>query len=176
MQPVKAIAAQPGRPTPDDLLGELVLSLLAEKRLSRGVSCWLLDSILVATRTGKRLEDVMGLRETGKPSLQRRLMVIQRDTHLMKALAAVAFDDSLSAWDRCKRLAPEVRKFQSITWPRCHSLSSPPSDWNGCKQHLWHARKSGLELPESAHGLHAVAKGVGYSHNAKGAIFLAQIV
>lgn len=175
-EPVARFAA-PISLDPDDLLGELFASLFYRRPMGVFMRGWLEKGILRAIRSGDSLDACLGLRASGQDSLQRRLLMRQRNQHLADALDAVALDDRVSRWQRCLRLAPEVRQFMSLTWRRTKSLSAPLDEWPTFKKCLWRAACTDLTLPETAHGLrHAVEQITGYSRNESGAKLLARFM
>lgn len=161
---------------PGDLLGELFASIFFHRPLNTFARWWLEKGILRAIRSGDRLDVALGLCAAGQDGLQRRLLMRQRNQHLAEALDGVAIDDQISSWQRCLRLAPEVRRFMR-TWPTTKKLSAPPADWPTYKKCLWRAACTDLALPESAHGLRrAVEQITGYSRNESGLKLLARFL
>lgn len=162
---------------PDDLLGELFATIFYRRPMSVFQRGWLEKGILRAIRSGDSLDACLGLSAVGQDSLQRRLLMRQRNQHLADALDAVALDDRVSRWQRCLRLAPEVQRFMGLTWRQTKSLSAPLDEWPTFKKCLWHAACTDCALPETAHGLRrAVEKISDYSRNASGAKLLAQFL
>lgn len=80
---------------------------------------WLRDSIAAKVRKGGTLDAHTGLSGRGKRDLGAVLDLHNRDMALVRALHAVADENSgLGLWDRCKRLAPLVRVFGKQDWSR----------------------------------------------------------
>lgn len=126
---------------------------------------WLQQGILRAIRRGESLDTALGLSGAGRRSLQRRLLLVQRDEQLVLALGAVTVDPRLSDWDRCRRLAPLVRDFMR-EWPRLRRLLEPPADGPEWRSALFRAAQCGQALPLTPGGLLAVLKRYrGYSLN-----------
>ena len=174
---LKQSTCSPCLATPDDLLGELFAHFTLDQPASDITRGWLTSGILRAVRTGDSLDSCLSLAGAGKVCLSQRLLMIRRDLHLNQALQNVAIDTQLSPWKRCVRLAPLVKTFQGITWRHVKNLSVPPSDWPAYKCDLWSAMKTGVPLPESAHGLRAVlAQGAAFSRNRMGSTLLAQLL
>ena len=162
---------------PDDLLGELFAAIFYKRPLGPLTRWWLQKGILRAIRRNESLDEALSLKGSGRDTLQRRLLMMRRNQHLAEAIGATAFDEQVSDWQRCLRLAPEVQQFMSTTWPKTMRLSAPLDDWPSFKKCLWHAACSDLSLPESAHGLKRVLEqSRGYSCKNTGATLLAQFL
>jgi hypothetical protein len=56
-------------------------------------------------------------------------------------------------------LAAEVRRFQAVLWPRWRDLEAPPAGASRLRSALFHAARSGVEVPESARQLHRIVHG-----------------
>jgi hypothetical protein len=139
----------------DECLGRLFAALTAVPRapLDLAVTEWLLQGLLTAARQGVPLEEALGLAGGGRRTFRQRLLQRQRDEHLVRALQAVAADARLPLWPRCLRLAPEVKRFLAVAWPRARRLGAAPSEWPAYRQALFGAAATGLALPTSASGL-----------------------
>jgi len=160
---------------PDDLLGTLLYELMHDMSLSTLVRHWLLKGILRAIRRGESLDVALGLAGAGKFTLQNRLLMIRRNEHLAAAVAAVSLDADVSTWERCCRLAPEVERFVSHTWPTAKKRATAPDDWPTFKKRLWDAACTDLPLPETPGGLYYAQKQTPvFSPSEQGAKILAQ--
>lgn len=162
---------------PDDLLGELFAATFYKRPLGPLTRWWLQKGILRAIRRNESLDEALSLKGSGRDTLQRRLLMMRRNQHLAEAIGATALDEQVSEWQRCLRLAPEVKRFMRMTWPKTMRLSAPPDDWPSFKKCLWHAACSDLSLPQSADGLRRVLEqSKGYSCKNSGATLLAQFL
>jgi hypothetical protein len=152
----------------DALLGDLLATLARDLPLKPQCRHWLLEGLAALARgEASSLDAALGLRRHAGQSarLSRRLRLAARDAHLADALAAVAFDANLSAWERCRRLAREVERFNR-TWHSTRLLPAPRHDWPAVRRCLWAAAMMDLPLPGSAHALHrAVARTTPFSRN-----------
>lgn len=141
---------------PVELLGNLFASTFYGHKLDAITRNWLQKGILTAIRKDIPLERALGLARTGHSALQGRYLMIRRNHHLIQALEAVAVDPMVTGWQRCTRLAPEIRKFVQQTWPHHKRLANPPDTWPAFKKHLWYAAATDHSLPDSASGLRRV--------------------
>jgi hypothetical protein len=140
----------------DECLGRLFAALVSRRApLDLAVTEWLLQGLLSAARQGVPLDEALGLAGGGARTLRRRLLTVRRDLHLADALAAVAVVDDVSEWQRCQRLAAQIRRFTSDVWPRAGKWAEPPSDWPAWKTALFRAAQTGIELPTSARAVSA---------------------
>lgn len=127
----------------------------------------------MSVRRGDSLDETLGLAAAGKRSLQRRLLTLQRDQYLCAALAAVCIDENLSGWQRCKRLAPLIMKFDALDWKRARRALHPPSDWPSWKQALFRAAQTDIPLPTTPERLYQIMKSAPQdSFSRKGAMLL----
>lgn len=158
---------------PDDLLGEVLSSLVFHRPLNPLARRWLSTGILNAIRRGESLDKALSL---GTDGLQRRLLMIQRNTCLAAAIRATALDDQVSDWQRCLRLLPEIKRFMR-TWSTTKKLSAPPADWPTFRCCLWRAAHTDMPLPQSADSLYRVlAKAAAYPCKNAGAKLLSQFL
>lgn len=142
---------------PADMLGDLLAAVIEDRPVAATTREWIVTGILSAIRRDEPLDQALGLAGTGKTRLQAQLLMLQRDEHLCAALQLVALDESVSTWQRCQRLAPELRRFMCDTWPKTKRLSAPPDSWPAYKRALWHAACTDTKPPESASGLFKIA-------------------
>lgn len=164
--------------TADDLLGELLQALISERPPSPRVRAWFVDGVLRALRRDERWDARLGLADAGSPSLRRRLLMLERDSHLLVALQCVALDVAVTDWQRCQRAAELARKFVRNSWPQARRMSEPPVDWPAAKRALFHAARTGLPVPESPDAFRKILvdKAGGYSRNPSGRRLLAQLL
>jgi len=139
------------------MLGDLLGAMIEVRPVAVTTREWITVGILNAIRRDEPLDQALGLAGTGKTRLQAQLLMLQRDEHLCAALQLVALDESVSTWQRCQRLAPELRRFMCDTWPKTKRLSAPPDSWPAYKRQLWHAACTDTKPPESASGLFKIA-------------------
>ncbi|MDP3819904.1 MAG: hypothetical protein Q8R33_00365 [Burkholderiales bacterium] len=137
----------------DNQLAELLDALVRGREPSAFARDWLLRGILAALRRGDSLDQCLGLSGSGVESLQRRVFRMQRNQHLVDAIAAVAIGD-VSAWERCTRLARLVREFKATAWPKARTLVEPGDDWPAWKRSVFRAMQTDLSIPVTAKGLH----------------------
>lgn len=139
----------------DNQLGEMLDALAHGREPSAFARDWLLRGFLAALRRGEPLGQSLGLAGSGKESLQRRVLRMQRNQHLVDAIAAVAIGD-VSTWERCTRLARLVRDFEATAWPKARTLAEPGVDWPAWKRSVFRAMQTDLSVPTTAKGLHEV--------------------
>ncbi len=142
--------------SPADMLGDLLDALIEVRPVAPTTREWIVIGILRAIRRDESLDQALGLAGTGKTRLQAQLLMLQRDEHLCEALQLVALDECVSTWQRCQRLAPELRRFMRETWPMTKRMSAPPESWPAYKRAIWHAARTDMKLPETASGLHKI--------------------
>lgn len=142
--------------SPADMLGDLLAALIEVRPVAATTREWIVIGILRAIRRDESLDQALGLAGTGKTRLQAQLLMLQRDEHLCEALQLVALDECVSTWQRCQRLAPELRRFMRETWPMTKRMSAPPESWPAYKRAIWHAARTDMKLPETASGLHKI--------------------
>ncbi len=89
-------------------------------------------------------------------SVRRRLLLIQRDEHLLRAAHAVSVSDAADLWEKCSRLAPLLKRFEAAKWSResVRALHSPPESWEKWERHALRAFQVGEGVPLTALGLH----------------------
>jgi hypothetical protein len=160
---------------PASVVGDLFAHLAVGSALPAESRELLVIAILRAIRKGESIDTAIGLSGAGVRKLRTQLLMLQRDRALVAALAAVALDQDVSDWDRCCRLALELRRFVAVARPMSGRLSAPLADWPEWKKASFVAMKTGLDLPTSARGLSDVAKRMGeYSSRESGANLLAR--
>lgn len=156
-----------------DVIGNLLAHLVESHPIDPLTSEAIVIAILRAVRRGESLYEAFGLSAAGRRSLQRRLLTLQRDRHLIEAVSACALDESLSTWMRCKRLAPLIRQFVRAEWPRVRRLAQPLSDWPEWKHALFLAARSDIPLPQTPERLYQITKAMTPdSFQRKGAMLL----
>ncbi|MBK9444396.1 MAG: hypothetical protein IPN53_25210 [Comamonadaceae bacterium] len=161
----------------DELLGDLLAACLGGGPLSPTVRNWLINGIVAAVRRDQPLDESLGLSGPGKPTLHRRIQMIRRDAHLVRACQSVALDGRVTDWQKCKRLASEARRFSQIIWPRTRRLAAPDPDWPAFKKSLWLACSTDLQLPTSATRIRAIVlQAGGFSQNECGSKILANLL
>ena len=167
-------------PSPETRLASLLDSIFYNQAITPDVREWLLSAFLHYLRHGGEypLDRFLGLApiDAGKSSLSTRLGLLKRNLFLVEALRKIALDDSVTGWGRCQRLAGEVSKFESRTWKLYRHLPEPLASWPEWQQELFHAYKTGLRVPQSAHALYGILNQVGeVSFNAPGVKLLASL-
>ena len=115
------------------------------------VVAWLeagLDGYLAA---GGTLDEHLGLKpENGKRTWRTRFLQLRRDGYLKKAHALCEG----SPWRRSCTLEAEVRRFESVLWPRLREDEKLPERLSDLRRFLFLAFKIGLPVPTSARQLH----------------------
>ena len=76
-------------------------------------------------------------------------MLIKRDLHVARALEVVSLDDVVDTWERCKRLAELLPRFESVVWPRVRHLHYADSAWPAWRREVFYAMRTGLEVPKT---------------------------
>lgn len=139
----------------DDMAAEFVLAMFERRSPDPAAVEWMAKAVLRAGREGVPLDQALAFAGTGVDPFAQRMQRELRDQHLAQAALAMAVDGSVDLRERCRRLAPLVRKFESTIWtqPGVRRLSAPPEHWDAWKVHLFHARRLGKQLPGTANGL-----------------------
>lgn len=160
---------------PASLIGDLFAHLAIGNVLPAESRELLVIAILRAIREGESIDAAIGLSAAGVRTLRTQLLMLKRDRALLTALGAVALDQEVSNWERCRRLAPLLRRFVAVARPMAGRMSAPPVDWPEWKKAAFAAMTTGLDLPTSARGLDNVVKRMrGYSLRETGANLLAR--
>lgn len=153
---------------PDEATGLLVELLAAIERgepVPMSAAAWFRFGVTRAVRQGETLEAGLGLVRRKGPSLQRRVIAMRRDEHLLRALELVACDEDVSTWQRCTRLAPLLKSFEARTWPVVRARLEPPGDWPAWRREVFfaaqHAERLELPLPSSRTSLYRLARDAG---------------
>lgn len=137
-----------------DLLAEVLEASVEGRPLGHQAGQWLAFGIRAAVRRAEPLEVSLGLAGPGKRSLQRQLLTLRRDMHLLRAIKVVAIEEGITDWQRCKRLAPLISQFMHCTWPKAKRYAIAPSDWPTWKVEVFGAACTDIELPRSSRGLY----------------------
>ena len=182
-----AIAPAPSVPSSAvDMLGAMHEALSASSLGSfvpADVRQWWLDAVRATVQKGGSFEQHAGLAGRGQAGLGRHLDLRNRDSALARALDAVAAEGvGVTMWDRCQRLAPLIKSFVKIDWPRTHGVTSAPADWPAWKVAVFDAARNApgstsrdAKLPTTARRLHQIVKSnPSFSFQKTGATVLAQ--
>lgn len=162
---------------PDDLLAELLDDLLHKRPINRLSAWWLERGILSAIRRDQSLDESLALAGRGRDSLHRRLMMLRRNHYLNLAAQATAIDEDVTSWERCKRLADQIKRFKLQAWPKTRYLAGPPDEWPTFKKCLWAAAACDIALPESPYSIRKIVEQKGtFSCNNRGAKLLSQFL
>ena len=145
-------------PAPADHMAEVLDAAASGRAIRLDAARWLVGGIGAAVRRGDTLDAALGLSSPGRRSLQRQLLTLTRNAHLVRALRLVSVDEDLGTWPRCERLAPLVAAFMATAWPRVRRLDHVPGDWPAWRVALFHAARTDLDLPRTAGGLFALAQ------------------
>lgn len=139
----------------DDMAAEFVLAMFERRSPDPAAVEWMAKAVLRAGREGVPLDQALAFARQGVECFSQRMQRELRDQHLVQAALAIAVDEEVDLWERCRRLAPLVRRFEATIWtqPGVQRLSAPPEHWDAWKGHLFHARQLGMQLPGSAAGL-----------------------
>lgn len=89
------------------------------------------------------------------PTNESALRRARRDHWLRRAWLALA--DDLSPWRRSEALALEVRRFQTLKWPRWRVLEKAPEGSGALMEALYEAFRSHERVPSTAMQLHNIA-------------------
>jgi hypothetical protein len=101
-----------------DLLTRTLAALEAGHPLPPEAADWLAGGLRSYLEEGGRLERRLGIPEG---QLRREL----RDLYLREAGELVAINGA-GPWERANRLAEQIQRFGSRTWPRVRALAHPP--------------------------------------------------
>ena len=167
-------------PSPVARLASLLDSIFSNQPITPDVREWLLKAFFHYLRHGGEypLDRFLGLApiDAGTSSLSTRLGLLKRNLHLEEALRKIALDDSVTGWGRCQRLAGEIAKFEGHTWKLYRHLPDPPESWPAWQQALFHAYKTCVRIPRSAHALYKILNQIeGVSFNTPGGRLLASL-
>lgn len=124
--------------------------------------------------TGDSLDTCLGVSAPGRRTLQTRIATQIRNEFLIIAVAVVALDETLSMWQRCRRLAPLLDRFQTTNWKKTRYQDAPPANWPLWQKCAWHAASTDVALPTSERQLYDAVRGAGvYSPHERGVKLLA---
>lgn len=139
-----------------EMFAELVLAGIERRLPSPFAQEWIASRGLRFVRSNEPLDQVLGLAGRGVDSLPRRLRLIQRDQHLKLAAESVAVSDEVDLWERCKRLARLLQRFEAGKWGQVgvRGLAEPPQAWEAWERHALRAFQVGEGVPLSAEGLY----------------------
>lgn len=154
--------------TPIENLADLyaaLKALAADEVQASNALIWAIRGIESAVRTGASLDEALGLKAVGRRSMAQQLDTVNRDMHLLAALASMSVDVRVSEWELCQRLAARIRSFALLKWARhCHE-ASPPEGWPEWECHLFMAAKlapgstaTDAKLPTSPSRLFEIAR------------------
>lgn len=91
------------------------------------------------------------------PTTPKGLCKARRDYWLRRAWKAL---EAASDWSRSLRLTEEVERFESRgIWRRWRELDTPPANVSELHGALFHAFKSGADIPRTAVGLDKIVRG-----------------
>lgn len=160
-----------------ELLAEVFDACIGGRTASPAARAWLAGGIAASIRRSEGLDASLGLAGPGLRTIQRQVLTLQRDMHLLEAIQAVSIDPKTSNWQRCKRLAPLVSQFLSGAWPNVRYLDVPPTEWPLWKFHLFQAARTDIELPCSTRGLYNIVQAdARYSIHSRKAKLLAHLL
>lgn len=163
---------------PVDFLGEVFAAASAGRPIAPDAATWLVGGISAAVRRGDSLDASLGIAASGRHSMQRQLLMLLRDRHLMLALEAVCVSARETDWGRCTRLAPLLRSFLADSWPAVKRLADPPAHWPEWRVQLFRAAATDIDLPTTPRGLYnvAVKRGGACLGHGRRAMLLAQLL
>lgn len=120
---------------------------------------WLLAGIEAHLSGGLPLDKALGLNGAqGIEVPRRRWRRACRNRHLCRALAAC---EGATPWLQAVALAAEVRRFETVLWPRWRALEQPPPTASTLRTHLFKAFRTGIPIPTTARQLHDIARRAG---------------
>ena len=95
------------------------------------------------------LDAALGLGSTGpgKPAAATKHRKAIRNHYLKKAYYLIEPTKTPTA--RCETLAREIRRFESIIWPRLIGEVEPPAGCSELRKMLFHSKKTGEVLPQN---------------------------
>jgi hypothetical protein len=117
---------------------------------------WFLVGTRRALARAERLDQGLGLGQTGRWRLQGLVAKLARNLHLTEAAAGITFDPNATTYQRAARLAEQIEAFLTDDWPRARVLAMPPKSWAPWRVHLWHAARSDLGLPRDVRHLQRI--------------------
>ncbi|AFU44985.1 hypothetical protein C380_06375 [Acidovorax sp. KKS102] len=154
--------------TPIEKLADLyatLIALAAEDVQASDALIWAIRGIESAVRTGASLDEALGLKAVGRRSVAQQLDTVNRDMHLLAALASMSVDVRVSEWELCQRLAARIRSFALLKWARHCREASPPEGWPEWERHVFMAAKlapgstaTDAKLPTSPSRLFEIAR------------------
>ena len=138
------------------LLADLLTSLIQFRDISAATREWLVIGLLAYVRgEANGLDAALGLSAGGQRHIRTVIAYQTRDRHLAEALDGIALDPAVSTWERCQRLAVEVRRLIPVWNKQYRNAGRPPADWPRWKQALFDAWRVGVGIPATASGLQA---------------------
>lgn len=141
------------------ILADLLVSMIEGNAVSPVAREWLVKGALAYVRgEADSLDAALGLSSSGRRHLRTVALHSARDRLLLDALDCIALDEAVSTWERCQRLAAEVRKLIPL-WDRHYAnQASAAADWPTWKKSLFMAWRTGIDVPRTANGLQAATK------------------
>ena len=126
---------------------------------------WLKMSLIKYITQGGSLslDKSLGLAVCGSRHISTQLGLRVRNIYLAESVRLIAFNEDLSDWERCKRLAPKINQLSAF-W-HIHHVREVDLAWDGWKIQLHHAWAVGCGLPTSIRGIYAVIENSTYSHH-----------
>ncbi len=131
---------------------------------------WLQSGILGLIQSGGSLDRHLGLKApVGRMArFDDQLWAFKRAAHLAAAMDCMALHQNVGHWERAKRLAPEIERFNR-TWSITRHASEPDPTWPAVRRHLWLAASTGRDLPTTAQGIYKAVNKMGlFSDGASG--------
>lgn len=148
-----------------DCLRKLAIDLLAGKDIPANSIqwLWLKNGVIKYMQEGKQLslDKALGLAVCGSRHVSTQLSLSVRNHYLILSIRNISFNEDISDWERCKRLAPKANNLCNF-WDR-HRNIYPDENWDLWKCYLHQAWSTGSGVPTTARGLYLVIENNGYS-------------
>lgn len=124
---------------------------------------WLKNGLFkcVAGGEGYTIDKALGLAVCGSRHISTQLNLRVRNAYLAESIKLIAFNESLTDWERCKRLSSKINHLSDF-WT-CHPCVLDLDSWEGWKINLYNAWAIGCGLPSTTRGLYSVIENNAYS-------------
>lgn len=136
-------------------LANLLSFAIDGTRLDEATREWLKFGILGMIQSGGSLDRHLGLKApSGRlAKFDDQLWSFKRAYHLADAMNCMALNQDVGAWEKAKRLAPEIERFNR-TWGITRHACEPDPSWSPVRRHLWLAASTGQDLPTTSQGIY----------------------
>jgi hypothetical protein len=136
---------------PVERLVELAAQL--DKNPAANQSHWFIEAIADwLNGDAPSLDAALGLTADG-PGKRTALTKWRRQQRNKWICAAADCVEGAGSWQKSVNLAPEIKTFEAIIWPKWKTKKEPPNDASQLRRALFYARQYGGRLPGTAQGI-----------------------